>query len=128
MAFTIVLQIIIMMVGGPIFKIAPIDGGYWGLSIGLGFVGLLIGVIARLIPDEVFCCKKHEPERIVMNPERIRWQSAISQVRTELRVFKALRGSRFMSSNSSLQPGDEPTSMDSPPIEMQEMKELHLKK
>eukprot|EP00835_Amoeboradix_gromovi_P001938 NODE_99_length_20944_cov_0.552746.p10 type:complete len:104 gc:universal NODE_99_length_20944_cov_0.552746:17525-17836(+) len=90
-----------MFVGGSIFRISPISPSQWILSIALGAVGLLIGVIARLIPDEVFCCKKPEPERIVMNTERIRWQSAISQVRTELRVFNALRGTRFQS-NSSL--------------------------
>ena len=119
--FTIVMQIIIMAFGGSVFRIAPIDGVYWILSIALGFVGLLIGVIARLIPDEVFCCTIKEPERIVMNAERIRWQSAISQVRTELRVFNALRGSKFSQSTSSLQEenGNE--------VEMQGMKNKNKK-
>ena len=101
---TVAMQIVIMFFGGRIFKIAPIEGWAWAMSIVLGAVGLIIGVIARLIPDEVFCCIKHKPEeRVIMNQERIRWQSAISQVRTELRVFNALRGSRFMQSNGSLQ-------------------------
>ena len=56
-----------------------------------------------------------------MNAERIRWQSAISQVRTELRVFNALRGSKFSQSTSSLQEenGNE--------VEMQDMKNKNKK-
>ena len=61
-SFTVIMQIVIMQVGGNVFKTAPIGGNYWALSIVLGCMGLLIGISSRLVPDQVFCCANNEAE------------------------------------------------------------------
>jgi len=44
-------QIIISFVGKEAFKIVPLDGKEWGLSIGLGAISLPWGAAIRLFPD-----------------------------------------------------------------------------
>eukprot|EP00834_Sanchytrium_tribonematis_P003614 NODE_145_length_15762_cov_0.655238.p6 type:complete len:152 gc:universal NODE_145_length_15762_cov_0.655238:3491-3036(-) len=93
MILTVALQFIIMFIGGSIFKIAPVGAYYWLLSIALGFVGLFVGIFARLVPNRIFCCTSFKSERVIMNAERIRWQHAIGEIQTKMRVTKAFQGS-----------------------------------
>ncbi|KAL8308822.1 hypothetical protein RB593_006906 [Gaeumannomyces tritici] len=44
-------QILIIFIGGDAFKITPLDGKEWGMSIGLGAMSLPVGALIRLIPD-----------------------------------------------------------------------------
>lgn len=44
-------QVLIIFVGGPAFKIKPLDGKEWGLSIGLGAISLPVGALIRKVPD-----------------------------------------------------------------------------
>ncbi|KAL8366265.1 hypothetical protein RB595_004843 [Gaeumannomyces hyphopodioides] len=44
-------QILIIFIGGDAFKITPLDGKEWGMSIGLGAMSLPVGALSRLIPD-----------------------------------------------------------------------------
>lgn len=45
-------QVLIIFVGGEAFKIVPLDGKEWGLSIGLGAISIPWGIIIRKFPDE----------------------------------------------------------------------------
>lgn len=45
-------QVLIIFVGGPAFKITPLNGKEWGLSIALGAISLPFGAFIRKVPDE----------------------------------------------------------------------------
>jgi Ca2+-transporting ATPase len=45
-------QVLIIFVGGEAFKITPLNGTEWGMSIGLGAISLPWGVVIRTVPDE----------------------------------------------------------------------------
>ncbi|KAK3376251.1 hypothetical protein B0T24DRAFT_618307 [Lasiosphaeria ovina] len=44
-------QVLIIFVGGQAFKITPLNGKEWGLSIGLGAISIPFGALIRLTPD-----------------------------------------------------------------------------
>ena len=44
-------QVLIIFVGGEAFKITPLNGKEWGLSIGLGAISLPWGALIRKFPD-----------------------------------------------------------------------------
>ncbi|KAL8342323.1 hypothetical protein RB601_005027 [Gaeumannomyces tritici] len=44
-------QVLIIFVGGEAFKITPLDGKEWGMSIGLGAISLPVGALIRKFPD-----------------------------------------------------------------------------
>ncbi|CAO3632203.1 unnamed protein product [Mucor fragilis] len=52
--FCIALQAIIVNFGGEAFQVTQVDGVAWAISLVVGMLALPIGVIIRLIPDEVF--------------------------------------------------------------------------
>ena len=45
-------QVLIIFVGGEAFRIVPLNGKEWGLSIGLGAISLPWGALIRKFPDE----------------------------------------------------------------------------
>lgn len=45
-------QVLIIFVGKEAFKITPLDGKEWGISIGLGAISLPWGAAIRMFPDE----------------------------------------------------------------------------
>lgn len=47
-------QVIIVQFGGPAFQVVPLDGAHWGIALVIGFISLPIGVVIRLIPDDIF--------------------------------------------------------------------------
>jgi len=46
-------QILIIFIGGRAFAITRLDGNQWAVSIVLGALSIPVGVIIRLIPDEL---------------------------------------------------------------------------
>ncbi|KAK6697056.1 hypothetical protein SNK05_013603 [Fusarium graminearum] len=44
-------QVLIIFVGGQAFKIVPLNGKEWGLSIGLGVISIPWGAVIRKFPD-----------------------------------------------------------------------------
>jgi len=145
----VVFQFLIIHFGGAAFDTEPLDGIQWLICIVLGTLSIPVGVIIRLIPEEIFGPLKNwvnrpsEPsggvpnfaQPPVMTPENgrvtslpmsvtsgrtgsvvgsssnslppnttdaaVAWNSAISKVRTELQVFKALRGGRLRDPNAT---------------------------
>ncbi|KAI8364331.1 PMCA-type calcium-translocating P-type ATPase [Choanephora cucurbitarum] len=47
-------QVLIVQFGGPAFQVVPLDATQWAIAIVIGFVSLPIGVVIRLIPDDIF--------------------------------------------------------------------------
>ncbi|KXS15608.1 calcium-translocating P-type ATPase [Gonapodya prolifera JEL478] len=50
----IAVQILIVFFGGEAFKVQPISGGQWAVCIIVGLLALPIGLVARLMPDDIF--------------------------------------------------------------------------
>ena len=47
-------QALIVQFGGAAFQVVPLDGIHWAISVLVGLLALPIGVVIRLIPDNVF--------------------------------------------------------------------------
>jgi hypothetical protein len=50
LAIIVVLQIVLVEVGGDAFQTYPLTGQEWGVSIGLGLTSIPVGWVCRLIP------------------------------------------------------------------------------
>lgn len=130
-------QAIIVQFGGAAFETEALNGTQWAICILLGVLSIPVGVIVRLIPEEIFGPLKkwvnnapaprsslptfdgypatNDFGRVNSIPASIGsnragslvggtplpgrdglvWNSAITKVRSELSVFKALRGGRL---------------------------------
>ncbi|ORZ19445.1 PMCA-type calcium-translocating P-type ATPase [Absidia repens] len=53
-ALCVFLQAIIVNFGGAAFQVTPVDGTAWAISIVVGLFSLPVGVVVRLIPDDIF--------------------------------------------------------------------------
>ncbi|ORZ19375.1 PMCA-type calcium-translocating P-type ATPase [Absidia repens] len=53
-ALCVFLQAIIVNFGGPAFQVTQVDGSAWAISIVIGMFALPVGVVVRLIPDDIF--------------------------------------------------------------------------
>ncbi|KAF1956021.1 calcium transporting P-type ATPase-like protein [Byssothecium circinans] len=94
-------QTLIIFVGGRAFSVTPINGAQWGYSIVLGALSLVIGVIIRLIPDELvrrcipaFFKRKRTPE-LVVSDDDFHWNQGLLEIRDELAFIKKVRGGRL---------------------------------
>jgi Ca2+-transporting ATPase len=93
-------QVLIIFVGGEAFKIVPLDGKEWGLSIGLGAISMPWGAAIRLFSDSWVAAvlpygirKKWAPETI---SEKLRKEHEEKEdlLRPPLRTLTGLRGAR----------------------------------
>jgi Ca2+-transporting ATPase len=93
-------QILIVFVGGEAFKITPLNGKEWGLSIGLGAISLPWGAVIRCVPDEwVGACLPGFIRRWwIPTEEEIAVPKAVEdsdeEFRPPLRVMSSIRGPR----------------------------------
>lgn len=101
-------QVLIIMVGGKAFRIADEkqSATQWGIAIVLGLISIPVGVIIRLIPDELL-------ERLVPNfikrrsdskvpgltvsddEERFTYPTPLADIREELAWLKRVKGGRL---------------------------------
>ncbi|KAF2688242.1 calcium transporting P-type ATPase-like protein [Lentithecium fluviatile CBS 122367] len=93
-------QTLIVFVGGHAFSVTRINGAQWGYSIVLGALSLVVGVIIRLIPDELvrrcipnFMKRKRTPELVVS--DEYQWNQGLLEIRDELAFIKKVRGGRL---------------------------------
>ncbi|KAH8722336.1 hypothetical protein GQ44DRAFT_622873 [Phaeosphaeriaceae sp. PMI808] len=93
-------QTLIIFVGGVAFSVTRLNGAQWGYSIVLGFLSLPIGMIVRLIPDELvrkcipnFFRRKSTPELVVSDDYQ--WNQGLIEIRDELAFIKKVRGGRL---------------------------------
>ncbi|KAF2645365.1 calcium transporting P-type ATPase-like protein [Massarina eburnea CBS 473.64] len=96
-------QTLIIFIGGEAFSVKPINGAQWGYSIVLGALSLVVGVIIRLIPDELvsrciptFFQRKQTPE-VIVSDDDFQWNQGLIEIRDELAFIKRLRGGRLSS-------------------------------
>lgn len=102
----IVVQVLIVFVGGAAFQVVRIGGREWGISLALGFVSIPWGVIIRCMPNGPFetffkfTKLLGKPEILpTVSPEKEGWGGAISVVRDNLGTFANIRGGRLRSSS-----------------------------
>ncbi|KAJ4398583.1 plasma membrane calcium [Didymella pomorum] len=94
-------QTMIVFVGGVAFSVTRLNGPQWGYSIVLGFLSLPIGMIIRLIPDELirrcipdFFKRKRNPE-VVVTDDDFEWNQGLLEIRDELAFIRKFRGGRL---------------------------------
>lgn len=96
-------QVMIIFVGGEAFHVERLNGAQWGYSILLGAISLPIGVIIRLVPDELVSKilprhihRKKTPQLVVSDEDRrYEWNEGLVGIREELAFYKTLRGGRL---------------------------------
>jgi Ca2+-transporting ATPase len=94
-------QTMIIFVGGAAFSVVRIDGIQWAISIVLGLLSLLVGILVRLVSDELvvrcipaFFHRKCNPE-VVASDQDLEWNQGLLEIRDELAFIKRLRGGRL---------------------------------
>lgn len=101
----IVVQVLIVFVGGAAFQVVRIGGREWGISLALGIVSIPWGAVIRCMPNGPFHTF-FKFTRIMGKPEVLPtisaemegWGGAISIVRDNLGTFSRIRGGRSRSS------------------------------
>ena len=102
----IVVQVLIVFVGGAAFQVVRIGGREWGISLAVGFVSIPWGAVIRCMPNGPFETF-FKFTRIMGKPEVLPtvsldkegWGGAISAVRDNLGTFANIRGGRLRSSS-----------------------------
>ncbi|CAI2162977.1 16735_t:CDS:10 [Funneliformis geosporum] len=88
-------QIGIIEFGGVAFGTVGLNWQQWLTTILIGFLSLPIGIVIRLIPNtcvpESILDEDHKP---IVSQGKMQWESAIQDVKTELKIFTALRKPR----------------------------------
>ena len=101
----IVVQVVVVFVGGAAFQVTRVGGVEWGVSIALGVVSIPLGALVRLLPNEpferlfVFLRLLPSPEALPTIKPDAEWNEAIELVRDNLATFANLRGGRLRSSS-----------------------------
>ncbi|KAJ3788040.1 Ca-transporting ATPase [Lentinula aff. detonsa] len=103
----IVVQVLIVFVGGSAFQVIRVDGKVWGISLALGFVSLPLGALIRFLPngpfekffDKLGLFGKSSEVLPTSTADQEGWHGAISLVRDNLSTFSHVRGGRLRSSS-----------------------------
>lgn len=98
-------QILIVFIGGAAFNVKRLNGARWAYCVVLGFLSIPIGVVIRLIPDEVVIKlipaffknrTKKSPELTVSDEERqFRFPQPLAELKEELSFLKRVKGGRL---------------------------------
>lgn len=101
----IVIQIVVVFIGGAAFQVTRIGGLEWGISLALGAVSIPLGALIRLLPNKpferlfVFLRLLPSSEVLPTIKPDAEWNEAIELVRDNLATFVNLRGGRLRSSS-----------------------------
>ena len=94
----------IIFVGGKAFNVVPLDGAQWATSLVLGALSIPVGVIIRLIPDELVSRlfpdylkrRPRGPELTISDEEEhFRFPKPLVDVKEELSFLKKIKGGRL---------------------------------
>jgi Ca2+-transporting ATPase len=99
-------QVLIIHVGGAAFKISKggQTGAMWGIAIFLGFLSIPVGVIIRLIPDQIVAAlipeflkrkARNAPGLTISDEEMNMYPEPLADVRDELQFLKRMKGGRL---------------------------------
>ncbi|KAF2083154.1 calcium-translocating P-type ATPase [Saccharata proteae CBS 121410] len=94
-------QVLIVFIGGQAFSVTPLNGAQWAYSIVLGALSIPVGVIIRLIPDDLI--RRCIPSRFKRKPtspdlyvsDEFEWNQSLLEIRDELAFIKRIRGGRL---------------------------------
>ncbi|KAJ2787984.1 plasma membrane calcium [Coemansia interrupta] len=82
---SVVGQVIIVQWGGVAFQTTALGGKYWAFSIVAGFISLPVGLILRLIPDQlIWWLLPFVSQDIYKQPQSLEWQPPAQNVRSKL--------------------------------------------
>ncbi|KAG8213247.1 Ca-transporting ATPase [Butyriboletus roseoflavus] len=101
----ILVQILVVFVGGAAFQVTTIGGLEWGISLAFGVVSIPLGALIRLLPNKpferlfIFLKLLPSPETLPTIRPDAEWNEAIELVRDNLATFANLRGARLRSSS-----------------------------
>ena len=104
----IVVQILIVFIGGAAFQVTPLRGREWGISLALGIVSIPLGALVRLMPNEPheklfkrlgFFGKQDEVILPTNSEEAQRVRDCVVEAVDNLGTFANLRGGRLRSSS-----------------------------
>lgn len=104
-------QIMIIFVGGKAFSVTRLSGEQWGISLALGAISIPIGVVIRLVPDELisrlipsWMKRKEQPAALDIDEERpFEFNQALLDIRDELGFIKKFKGGRLNNLKFALQ-------------------------
>ncbi|KAG8626702.1 hypothetical protein KVT40_005647 [Elsinoe batatas] len=96
-------QTLIIFVGGNAFSVVRLNGPQWGYSIVLGFLSWPMGIVIRLIPDELIAelipkrWKNRKPKIIIDDEDEHPWEynQGILEIKEELGFIKKYKGGRL---------------------------------
>lgn len=83
-----VLQVLIVECGGRPFNTRRLGMPEWLLCLGIALLSIPLAFITRLFSLSA----RSDETAVFQSPARLRWQSAVHQVRSRLAVYEALRG------------------------------------
>lgn len=98
-------QVLIIYVGGKAFNVVRLNGAQWGYSLVLGFLSIPVGMMLRMIPDELIVRlipqslknrSKRGPELTLSDEEQqFRFPQPLTDVKEELGFIKRMKGGRI---------------------------------
>ncbi|KAF2232717.1 calcium-translocating P-type ATPase [Viridothelium virens] len=96
-------QTMIIFVGGHAFSTIRLNGAQWAYSIILGALSIPVGIVIRLVPDELIrklipdsFRRKAAPSLVVQDEEQqLPFNQALIDIRDELAFVKKIRGGRL---------------------------------
>ncbi|KAJ2648992.1 plasma membrane calcium [Coemansia sp. RSA 1250] len=78
-------QVIIVQWGGVAFQTTALGGKYWGFSIAGGFLSLPVGLVLRLVPDQlIWWMIPFVTQDIYKKPQSLEWQPPAQNLRNKL--------------------------------------------
>jgi len=91
----VVCQFLIVTFGGIAFKTVPLTPLQWLITVSIGMLSIPLGTVIRLLPDFGHSGESEDAKPLATY-SRMNWEGAIGDVKSELRVFSALRKNRPM--------------------------------
>ncbi|KAK0631152.1 hypothetical protein B0T17DRAFT_241918 [Bombardia bombarda] len=93
-------QVLIVTYGGAALSVTNLTAAEWGASLLLGFLSIPIGILIRLIPDNLIrWCMGRNPSKATAAPPAVEevssWNQAIDNVLVELMLLRQPRSSRL---------------------------------
>jgi len=104
-------QILIIFVGGAAFSVKPLNGAQWAYSLVLGAFSIPVGMIIRLIPDDLvgrmvpgWLQRKSSPQVVVNDEEQpFEFNQGMMDIKHELAWIKKYKGGRLNNLKFKLQ-------------------------
>lgn len=98
-------QILIVFIGGAAFNVKRLNGAQWAYCLVLGFLSIPMGIVIRLVPDELLLKMvpdilksrpKKSPELTISDEERqFHFPQPLADVKEELSFLKRVKGGRL---------------------------------